>query len=65
MLASAEEQVKLCFEEVYGRVNWEDVMDCWCKKVLQMPIALNTETSAIFRETVNLKDVTYKNRLKK
>ena len=65
LFASAEEQVDLCFEEVYGRVNWEDVMDCWDKKVLEMPIALNPETLAIFKETVNPKDVTYKNRLKK
>ena len=65
LLASAEEQVNLCFEEVYARVNWEDVMNCWYKKVLEMPIALNPETSAIFRETVNPNDVTYKNRLKK
>ena len=28
LFASAEEQVNLCFEEVYGRVQWEDVMDC-------------------------------------
>ena len=63
--ASAEEQVNLCFEEVYGRVHWEDVMDCWYKKVLEMPIALNPEMLAIFKQTVNPKDVTYKNRLKK
>ena len=30
-----------------------------------MPIALNPETLASFRETVNPKDVTYKDRLKK
>ena len=65
LLASAEEQVNLCFEEVYARVNWEDVMNCWYKKVVEMPIALNPETLAIFKETVNPKDVTYKNRLKK
>ena len=61
LFAGAEEQVNLCFEEVYGRVHWEDVMDCWYKKVLEMPVALNPETLAIFKET----DVTYKNRLKK
>ena len=65
LLASAEEQVNLCFEEVYGRVHWEDVMDCWYKKVLEMPVALNPETLIIFKESVNPKDVTYKNRLKK
>ena len=65
LFASAEEQMNLCFEEVYGRVQWEDVMDCWYKKVLEMPIALNPETLAIFKETVNPKDVTYKIRLKK
>ena len=65
LLASAEEQVKLCFEEVYGRVSWDEVLDNWYKKVLEMPIALNPETLAIFGETVNPKDVTYKDRLKK
>ena len=65
LLDSAEEQVNLCFEEVYAQVNWEDVMNCWYNKVLEMPIALNPETLAIFRETVNSIDVTYKNRLKK
>ena len=44
LFASAEERVNLCFEEVYGRVHWEDVMDWWYKKVLEMPIALNPET---------------------
>ena len=38
LFASAEEQVNLYFEEVYGRVDLEDVMDCWYKKVLEMPI---------------------------
>ena len=65
LLVSAEEQVNLCFEEVYGRVHWEDVMDCWYKKVLEMPTALNPETLTILQETVNPKDFTYKNRLKK
>ena len=65
LLASAEEQVNFCFEEVCARVNWEDVMNCWYKKVVKMPIALNPETLAIFRETVNPNNVTYKNRLKK
>ena len=65
LLASAEEQVNLCFEEVYGQVSWDEVLDNWYKKVLEMPIALNPETLAIFRETVNSKDLTYKDRLKK
>ena len=45
--------------------SWEDVMDCWYKKVLEMPIVLNPVTLAVFRETINPKDVTYKNGLKK
>ena len=65
LLVSTEEQVNLCFEEIYGRVSWDDVMESWYKKVLEMPIALNPETLAIFRETVNPNEFTYKNRLKK
>ena len=57
--------MNLCFEEVYGRVNWDEVLDNWYKEILQMPIALNPETLAIFRETVNPKDATYKDKLKK
>ena len=57
--------MNLCFEEVYARVSWEDVMDCWYKKVLEMPTVLNPVTLAVFRETINPKDVTYKNGLKK
>ena len=64
LLTNTEEQMKLCFEEVYARVSWEDVMDCCYKKVLEMPIVLKPETLAAFRETLNPKDVTYKNRLK-
>ena len=64
-LLSAEEQVNQCFEEIYARVSWEDVMDFWYKKVLQMPIVLNPEMLAVFRETLSPKDITYKNRLKK
>ena len=65
VLVSAEEQVNLCFEEVYGRVHWEDVIDCWYKKVLEMPVNLNPETLTIFKESVNPKEFTYKNRLRK
>ena len=64
-MISSEEQVSLCFEEAYKRVIWDDVMECWCQKVLEMPVNLNSETLAIFRETVNPKDLIYKNRLKK
>ena len=65
MLVSAEEQVNLCFGEVYIRVIWDEVLDNWYKKVLEMPVALNPETLIIFRESVNPKDFTYKNRVKK
>ena len=65
LLTNGEEHVNLCFEEVYARVSWEDVMDYWYKKVPEMPIVLNPVTLAVFRETLNPKDVTYKNRLKK
>ena len=65
LMSSSEEQVNLCFGEVYKRVIWDEVLDNWYKKVLEMPINLNPETLAIFRETVNPKDFTYKNRLKK
>ena len=64
LLVSTEEQVNLCFEEIYSRVSWDDVMESWYNKVLEMPIALNPETLAIFRETVNPNEFTYKNRLK-
>ena len=57
--------MNLCFGEVYGRVSWDEVLDNWYKKVLEMPTALSPETLAIFRETVDPKDVTYKDRLKK
>ena len=57
--------MNLCFEEAYKRVIWNDVMECWYQKVLEMPVSLNPETLAIFRETVNPKDLTYKNRLRK
>ena len=40
-------------------------MAYWYKKVLEMPVALNPETSIIFRESVNPKEFTYKNRLRK
>ena len=65
LLASVEEQVNTCFGEVYKLVIWDEVLDNWYKKVLEMPVALNPETLIIFKESVNLKDFTYKNRLKK
>ena len=40
-------------------------MDNWYKKVLEMPVALNPETLIIFKESVNPKDFTYKNRLRR
>ena len=65
IMSSSEEQVNLCFGEVYKRVIWDEVLDNWYKKVLEMPVKLNPETLAIFRETVNPKELTYKNRLRK
>ena len=52
-----------CFGEVYKRVIWDEVLDNWYKKVLEMPVALNPETLISFRESVNPKEFTYKNRL--
>ena len=65
LMSSSEEQVNLCFGEVYKRVIWDEVLDYWYKKVLEMPLNLNPETLASFRETVNPKELTYKNRLRK
>ena len=65
LMSSSEEQVNLCFGEVYKRVIWDEVLDNWYKKVLEMPVNLNPETLAVFRETINPKDFTYKNRLRK
>ena len=65
LMSSSEEQVNLCFGEVYKRVIWDEVLDNWYKKVLEMPVNLNPETLANFGETVNPKDFTYKNRLRK
>ena len=48
MMSSSKEQVNLRFEEAYKRVIWDDVMECWYKKVLEMPVNLNPETLAIF-----------------
>ena len=64
LLASVEEQVNTCFGEVYKRVIWDEVLDNWYKKVLEMPVELNPETLIIFRESVNPKEFTYKNRLR-
>ena len=65
LLASVEEQVNTYFGEVYKRVIWDEVLDNWYKKVLEMPVALNPETLIIFKESVNPKDFTYKNRLRR
>ena len=65
LLASVEEQVNTCFGEVYKRVIWDEVLDNWYKKVLEIPVNLNPETLIIFRESVNPKEFTYKNRLRK
>ena len=60
VMSSSEEQANLCFEETYKHVVWDNVMECWYQKVLEMPVNLNPETLAIFKETVNPKDLTYK-----
>ena len=58
LMSSSEKQVDLCFGEVYKRVIWDEVLDNWYKKVLEMPVNLNPETLVIFRETVNPKELT-------
>ena len=65
LFASVEEQVNTCFGEVYKSVIWDEVLDNWHKKVLEMPVTLNPETLIIFRESVNDKEFTYKNRVRK
>ena len=65
LLASVEEQVNTCFGEVYKRVIWDEVLDNWYKKVLEMPVALNPEILIIFRESIEPAEFTYKNRLRK
>ena len=65
LLATVEEQVSACFEYAYIRVNWDKVMERWYNKVLELPVALNPETLANFRETINPEELTYKNRLRK
>ena len=65
IMSSSEEQVNLCFGEMYKRVIRDKVLDNWYKKVLEISINLNPETLAIFRETVNPNELTYKNRLRK
>ena len=65
LLASVEEQVNACFGEVYKRMIWDEVLDNWYKKVLGMPVNLNLETLIIFKESVNPKEFTDKNRLRK
>ena len=52
LLASVEERVNTCFGEVYRRVIWDEVLDNWYKKVLEMLVALNPETLIIFRVSV-------------
>ena len=65
LMSSSEEQVNLYFGAVHKCVIQDEVLDNWYKKVLEMPVNLNPETLAIFRETVNPKDFTHKNRLRK
>ena len=44
---------------------WDEVLDKWYKKVLEMPVNFNPETLIIFKESVNPKEFMYKNRLRK
>ena len=53
------------FGEVYKRVIWDEVLDNWYKKVLEMPVALKLEILIIFKESVNPKNFTYKKRLRR
>ena len=65
LLASVEEQVNTCFGEVYKRVICDEVLNKWYKKVLEMPVNLNSKTLIIFKEFVNPKEFMYKDRLRK
>ena len=47
LMSSSEEQVNLCFGEVYKCLIWDEVLDNWYKKVLEMPVNLNPKTLAI------------------
>ena len=44
---------------------WDEVLDNWYKKSTRDAYQLKSRALAIFRETVNPKDFTYKNRLRK
>ena len=54
-----------CFGEVYKHVIWDEVLDNWYKKVLEMPVALNPETLGFTDSLKIIKDFTYKNRLRR
>ena len=62
---SPQEQVDECFDDAYSKVNWNNVLDLWRKKIQNLTVEVNPEILLLFQETINHHETKYKDRLRK
>ena len=65
-MADIAEQMLVCFDETYSRVDWNTVLEAWHTKINEeMSVVLNPQVLMLFQESINHQDEQYVTRLRK
>ena len=65
-MADIAEQMLVCFDETYSRVDWNTVLEAWHIKINEeMSVVLNPQVLMLFQESINHQDEQYVTRLRK
>ena len=60
------EQMLVCFDETYSRVDWNTVIEAWHKKINEeLSFVLNPQVLMLFQESISHQDEQYLSRLRK
>ena len=59
-MADIGEQMLVCFNETYSRVDWNTVLEAWHKKINEeLTVVLNPQVLMLFQESINHQDEQY------
>ena len=65
-MSDIAEQMLVCFDETYSRVDWNTVLEAWHAKINEeMSVVLNPQILMLFQESINHQDEQYVTRLRK
>ena len=65
-MADIGEQMLVCFDETYSRVDWSAVFEAWHKMINEeLSVVLNLQVLMLFQESIDHQDEQYISRLRK